>query len=110
MVRVAVPKRGIPRSVQYLADEGEISVVDEARRSPASLPWCAVSPVADDLEKEGTTKEARAKKGVLAKYKQDGCQSHLDCSSAADRFEYENPLRRWNGRVNRKDDSSDVFL
>jgi hypothetical protein len=49
---LSVASRGL-----YLAEEGEISVVDEARRSGARLPWCAARPVADDcLEKEGTTK------------------------------------------------------
>lgn len=47
--------------------------MNEARRSPASLPWCAVRAVADNCpEKAGTTKEAGATKGVLAKYKKSG--------------------------------------
>ena len=76
----------------YLAAEGEISVVDEFRRSPASLPWCAVRPVADDcLEEEGTTKEAGATKGVLAEIQARWVSVN---SSAANWFEYENSLRR----------------
>jgi len=42
--------------------------VDGAWTFTASLPWCVVRPVTDDyLEKEGTTKEAGANMGVLAK-------------------------------------------
>lgn len=97
---VKYPKRGIQTSVAL--EEREISVVNEARRSPGRLPWCAVRPVTDDcFEKEGTTKEAGMTKGMLAMIQAGWVSVNLKCSSAANWFEHENPC----GGLEREDRS-----